>query len=196
MNDNPAAKKQQTFASREAVGVFPDRVALEVAINALEEAGFDPEAISVLGPDAEVRRRVGLYRSVAEIEDDARVPRAPFVSRYERVAGETAAVAFPLYIGGIAGLAAVIASGGALALAIAAAIVGSAAGASLGGFLAGAIAEHHAKHIQRQIEQGGLVLWVKVGDNDAEQRAIAVLEQSGASDVHAHQITRRWAVEE
>lgn len=196
MNDHFAVRKEQTFSSREAVGVFPDPITLEAAVNELEKSGFDPAAISVLGADGVVRKRVGLYRSVAEIEDDARAPRAPFVSRYKRTTDETAAVAFPLYIGGLAGLAAVVASGGALALAIAVAIIGTAAGASLGGLLAGAIAEHHAKQIQQQIEQGGLVLWVKVDDAGAETRALAALEKAGARDVHVHQIRRRWAVDE
>ena len=196
MNHDSAARKEQTYRSREAVGVFPDSGALERAVNELETAGFDPAAISVLGSDREVRRRIGLYRSVAEIEDDARAPRAPFVSGYKRAVDETNAVAFPLYIGGIAGLAAVVASGGALALAIAAAIIGSATGASLGGLLAGAIAEHNAKRIQAQIERGGLVLWVKVDDANAEQRALAALEKSGAQDVHTHEIRRRWAIDQ
>ena len=196
MNDDSAARKEQTYRSREAVGVFPDPAALEHAVNELETAGFDPGAISVLGSDREVRKRVGLYRSVAEIEDDARAPRTPFVSRYKRLADETAAVTTPLYIGGIAGLAAVVASGGALALAIAAAIIGSAAGVSLGGLMAGAIAEHHAKRIQEQLDRGGLVLWVKVDDADAEKRALAALEKSGAHDVHTHEIRRRWAIDE
>ena len=189
-------RNEQTISSREAVGVFADPVALERAVTELEMAGFDPAALSVLGSDSEIRKRVGLYRSVAEIEDDARTPRTPFVSTYKRVADETAAVAFPLYIGGIVGLAAVVASGGALALAIAAAIIGSSAGVSLGGLLAGAIAERHAKRIQEQLEQGGLVLWVKVDDADAEKRALNALENSGARDVHTHEIRRRWAIDQ
>jgi hypothetical protein len=68
-------RNEQTISSREVVGVFADPVALERAVTELEMAGFDPAAISVLGSDGEIRKRVGLYRSVAEIEDDARSPR-------------------------------------------------------------------------------------------------------------------------
>jgi hypothetical protein len=188
-----ATKKPQTYRTREAVGVFADADALEAAVNDLESSGFDRASISVLGSDSEVRNRVGrLYRNVLEIEDDPRAPRTSFVSSARRLAGETAAVVFPLYIGGLAGLAAVVASGGALALAVGVAIIGSAAGASLGGLLAGAIAEHHAMKIEEQIGQGGLVLWVKLADDDAERRALAVLEKSGARDIHIHKIQREW----
>ncbi len=184
-----AGKKPLTYRAREAVGVFSDPNALETAVNELEVSGFDRASISVLGSDAEVRKRVGRpYGNVAEIEDDARAPRASFEPESERIENQAATVVFPLYIGGLAGAAAVVAAGGALALAIAVAIIASAAGVTLGGLLAGAIAEHHATRIEEQIAQGGLVLWVKVADSNAEKRALAVLENCGAHDVHIHEV--------
>jgi hypothetical protein len=187
------AKKPRPYRTREAVGVFADPDALESAVGDLEKSGFDRAAISVLGSDEEIKKRVGqLYRNIAEIEDDPQIPRASFVSTRVRFRSEAAAVAFPLYVAGLAGAAAVVASGGALALAIAAAIVGSATGASLGGLLASAMAERHAHRIEEQIAKGGLVLWVRVDDDDAERRACAVLENAGAHDVHIHTIERKW----
>ncbi len=99
---------------------------------------------------------------------------------------------FPLYVGGLAGLAAVVASGGALALVIAGIIVGTVTGAGVGGLLANAIAEHHYKRVEEQVVQGGLVLWVKVAGHDAERRALAVLKKARAHDIHIHQIRRQW----
>jgi hypothetical protein len=189
MPDHHTTKKLQSYRTREAVGVFVNPAALEAAVHALENAGFDTSTISVLGSDDEIRKRVGhRYHRVAEIEDDTHAPRTSFVSVGTRLKGEMAAVVFPLYIGGLAGAAAVVAAGGALALAIAAAIMGSAAGSGLGGLLAAAIAEQHSKRVEEQLARGGLVLWVKVGDAAAGRRALAVLREAGAHDVHLHQI--------
>jgi hypothetical protein len=193
MAENRTAKHLRTYRVLEAVGVFANPDALEAAVDELENAGFDRASISVLGSDDEIKKRIGrFYHSVAEIEDDMRAPRASLVSLRTRFKEEATAIAFPLYVGGLAGVAAVVASGGALALAIAAAIIGSATGASLGGLLASAIAEHHAKQIEELIAQGGLVLWVKIADDDATRRALAVLENAGARNVHIHEIRRRW----
>jgi len=110
-------------------------------VDDLEASGFERTAISVLGSDDEIRKRVDrLYRTVTEIEDDPRAPRISVVSTGTLFKSEATAIVFPLYVGGFAGAAAVVASGGALALAVAVAILGSAAGAGLGGLLASATA--------------------------------------------------------
>jgi hypothetical protein len=184
--------ERDSYRVREAVGVFADSESLEAAVNELDSAGFSRASISVLGSADEVRNRVGhLYRTAAEMEDDIRAPRSQFISTSTQLEDETAAIIFPLYIGGLAGVAAVAASGGALALAIAAAIIGAATGAGAGGLLAGAIAEHHARRIAEKVAQGGLVLWVKVADDDTKRRAVAILTRAGAQHVHVHELQRK-----
>lgn len=188
----PPVARPWTYLVREVVGVLPDADALEAAVDELERAGFSPAGISVLGADR-ARERLGrAYRSVLQAEDDSDAPQAAFVSEDTRVEGEAAAVAVPFMIAGMAGAAAVVASGGILAGAIAATILGGAVGGGLGGLLAQAVAERHAKRIAAQIASGGLVLWVSVPNDAAEQQAIAVLNRIGAHDVHVHTIQRSW----
>jgi hypothetical protein len=189
--EQAGAAAPETDDAREAVAVFPDSDALEAAIDALEVSGFDRAAISVLATDEKAREQVArFYRTIKEAEDGERTPRAAFVSKDSRTEGEAAVVGAPIYMGGLAGAAAVAATGGALAFAIAATIIGSAAGAGLGAILAAAIARHHTAQIQDQLKKGGLILWVSVETPDAEKRAIATLEKIGAQDVHVHTIKR------
>lgn len=101
-------------------------------------------------------------------------------------------VPVPFLIGGLAGAAAVVASGGALAAAIAGTILAGGAGAGLGALLAGAVAHRHARRVEEQLAQGDLVLWVGIADEDAAKRAMAVLEKASARDVHVHAIERQW----
>jgi len=178
---------------REAVGVFDNADVLEAAVDELEISGFNRAAISVLASDKIVRDRLGrLYRSVGEIVDDPRAPLAAFVSKDSRVEGEAAAVGVPMFIGGIAGGLAVVASGGALAGAFVAASAVGAVGAGIGGLLARVISNRHVDRVGEQLAQGGLVLWVGVRDDAAAARALEILIKGGAHDAHLHEIQRQW----
>lgn len=182
-----------SYCAREAVGVFPDADSLEAAVQTLKGAGFDRAAISVLANDRAVIERIGHpYRSTSEAADDPEAPQATFVSRVSRTEGAAAAVGVPFQIGGFAGAAAVVAADGTLAAAIAMTILGGAVGAGLGALLALAVARQHAKTVKRQLEQGGLVLWVTTPDTESEARALAALRKCGATSVHLHAIERKY----
>jgi len=184
-----------SYFARQAVGVFGNADLLEAAVDELEISGFNRAAISVLASDKTVKDRLGrLYRSVAEIMDDPRAPLTAFTSRDSRVGGEAAVVGAPLFIGGITGGLAVVASGGALAAAFAAAIALGAVGAGIGGVLARVISQHHTDRVAQQLAQGGLVLWVGVRDDAAAARALEILIKGGAHDAHLHEIQREWTV--
>ena len=182
------------YQSREAVAVFADPDALEAAVTALEIAGFDRAAISVLGAAEKVRERIGrIYETVREIEDDPRVPRAAFISRGSRLEGAAAAVIAPFYLGGLTGAAAIVAAGGALAAAIAGTILAGAVGGGLGALLIFAVARHHAAQIADQVAHGGLVLWVRARTETAAARALDILRRSGGTDVHLHHLSKTWS---
>ena len=186
-----------SYTEREAVGVFDTPAAMEAAVDELEISGFNRAAISVLASDATVRDRLGkLYGSVTEIEDDPRAPQAAFVSEASRVEGETATVGLPMFLGGIAGGLAVVASGGLLAAAFAAAVAAGAVGAGVGGLLARVIARRHIDRVWEQLAQGGLVLWVKLRDDTEGARALKILINRGARDAHLHEIQREWTLKD
>ena len=191
-SDLPAGS-EWNYRVREAVAVFSDANDLETAVNDLEISGFDRAGISVLGSDKAIKERIGhLYHSVVEAEDDAEAPRSAFVSQGSRLEAEASAITFPLFIGGLAGVFAVVASGGALAAAIAATILGSATGAGLGALLARTIARRHLRQVQQRLSQGGLLLWVNVPTKDAETRAFSVLGRHGGQDLHVHETLLQW----
>lgn len=185
----------ESYHVREAVGVFSKPESLEAAVDQLEASGFSRADISVLADDKTVRERLGrLYGSVTEIVDDPRAPLTAYISRDSREEGEAAAVSVPLYIGGVLGGLAVVASGGAMALAFAAAIGLGAVGAGVGGLLARVVAHRHIDHIWEQLSQGGLVLWVSVSDDEAAARALKILVAAGASHAHLHEFDREWSL--
>jgi hypothetical protein len=197
MAENTLDDGGERYKAREAVGVFDSAEALEAAVDELEISGFDRAAISVLASDAVVRDRLGgLYRSVTEIEDDPRAPLAAYSSRDSRIEAESAAVGAPMFIGGIAGGLAAVASGGALAIAFAAAVAGGAIGAGVGGLLARVISHRHVDRVCEQLSQGGLIVWVNFSDDGAGARALAILIANGARDAHLHEIERQWTLKD
>ncbi len=149
----------------------------------------------MLASEAMIKERAGhIYRSVREAEDDPLAPGAAFVSSDSRTEGEAAIVGIPAYIGGTAG--AIAASGGALAATIAAAIAGGVAGAGLGALLALVVAHRHRDHVLEQLAEGGMVLWVSVRDEKEAARALKILTEAGARDVHVHEIQREWTLKD
>jgi hypothetical protein len=186
------------YSVREAVGVFADPEALERAVDELEISGFDRAALSVLATDGTIKDRVGhLDRNVAEIEDNRRVPQSAFAETDSWVKGEAAAVGIPFYIGGVAGAGVTaVGFGGAMAATVAGAVVGGVAGAGLGALLAGAIIRRRAGQVSEQLAEGGMVLWVSLRDDDAERRALQILTNVGARDVHVHELEREWTLKD
>lgn len=178
------AEKQEWVS--EAVGVFNDVSALDVAVDGLREAGFAKSAISLLASQDSVEKKLGhRYERIEALEDDPAVPRKAYKTRSDVGESEN------LVIGGLTYLPAVIAAGTVVASTgvVAAAVTGVAvAGAVLGTVLSHFMDKHHAEWLQEQLDRGGLLLWVRTPDAEAEQKALAILRRHSAHDVHVHKL--------
>ena len=172
---------------REAVGVFNDAEALETTIDELQSSGFNRALISILAGEDTVKEKLGhMYEESKELEDDPGVPRTAFVSTAAIGDAEGGLAGGLLYVGAVAAVGAVVASGGTLAAAITAAVVGGAGGGAIGTALATLVAKHHADYLQEQIDHGGLLLWVRTMDAEHEEKAKAIMSRHSGQDVHIH----------
>ncbi len=186
-------EQEKEYTVREVVAVFHRANELEAAIDQLASSGIARQDISVMGSHDTIAQKLGHhFKQVKTIEDNAAVPSAHFARKEEVAEAEAAAIGLPLYIGGAGGALAVAASGGALALAAAAAAAGGLAGAGIGAIFAKALGEHHAKTIQSKLEAGGLLLWVRINNEEQERSVSDLLSKAGGKDVHAHDIKRTW----
>ncbi len=178
-----------TAAIREAVGVFHEVKSLEDAIDELLAGGFDRAEVSLLAGQEAVERELGhRYERVAELEDDPLVPRLAYVDVDSRTEGNASVIGGLAYVGAIAATGMVVASGGTLALAVAAAALAGGGGGMVGALLARMIAERHARQLQRQLDAGGLLLWVRLATPERESRALEILRRHSADDVHIHEL--------
>lgn len=174
---------------REAVGVFHDLPSFRDAVDDLLNAGFDRSDLSLLASTEAVEDKLGhAYRKIQELEDDPSVPRAAYVGDHSLAEGRTGVIGGLAYIGAMLGVGAVVASGGTLAAAIAAAALAGGGGGVLGGLAARYLGRKQAENLQKQLERGGLLLWVRVRDDEREKQAVEILERYRAENVHVHEI--------
>jgi len=174
---------------REAVGVFSETEALEAAIDALQQAGFNRADLSLLAGEQAVEKHLGhIYAKAEEVEDDPSVPRVAYVARESIGDAEGALIGAPMYIAACTAAGIVAAAGGPLALVLTAAAAAGGGGAMIGGYLASMVSKHHATYIEDQLEHGGLVLWVRTWNSGQEARAKEILTRNSARDVHIHDL--------
>jgi len=181
--------KSDNETVREAVGIFQSAKAMEAAIEDLEENGFDRSEISLLASQDTVNAKLGhIYSNARELEDDPAAPRTAFVSTESVGDAEGALLGGLIYVGALAAAGVTVASGGTFGALLAAAAIGGTSGGLIGGVLAGLVGKHHADYLHDQLEQGGLLVWVRTRDEDHEARALEVLKRNGAVDAHVHSI--------
>jgi hypothetical protein len=187
--------KQETPTVREAVGVFQSESALQSAVDDLLSHGFDRSELSLLAPLSTVKQELGhSFTSVRELEDDAAVPTTAYISTDAIGDAEGSVFGGFLYVGALATLTAVVASGGAIGAAIIAAAAGGIGGGAIGGILAKIIGQHHADYVADQLERGGLLLWVRTWNAADEKHAVEILADHSGSDVHVHDLSGTHAI--
>ncbi|MCD6035079.1 MAG: hypothetical protein K0R63_820 [Rickettsiales bacterium] len=180
---------EATNKVREAVGVFNNLDEMQAAIDELELQGFERRHISVLGSEGAVEEHFGQpHIKPEELEDNPETPRSIKVKPQELGIAQGALVGGTMYAGVVA---AILAAGaftppGAL---VTTAIMGGVGGAALGGLLAKLLGDEYANFFQKQLDAGGLLLWVATPDLEKEQIARDTLTKHGARDVHVHDIT-------
>ena len=101
---------------------------------------------------------------------------------------KAAAVSIPLFIAAVSTAGTVVASGGLLLDAIIYAATAGAVGAGVGSMLSTFIDKHRAEYLEKQVERGGILLWVNLSSQQREKLAREILRKHSAGDVHVHDI--------
>jgi hypothetical protein len=171
----------------EVVAIFHAPEEFENAIDELLSSGFDRAQLSLLASREAVSKKLDhRYRPAGEMEDDPSVPRAAFVSSAAIGDAKGGLIGGLAYVGATLAAGVVVVAGGALAATIAAAAVAGGAGGLAGSVLARWLGDHHAAYLERQIENGGLLLWVRAWTAEDEARATQILGKHSGDDVHSH----------
>jgi len=178
---------RQNQRVHEVVGIFHSAEDLQTAIDDLLSSGLDRAGLSLIAGEHAVVKKLGhAYCKVEDMADDPGIPRTAYVSTEALGDAQGGLIGSLLYVGAVVASGAVLVSGGALATAIAAAAIAGGTGGLIGSILATWVGRHHARYLEQQLQQGGLLLWVRTWDDAEEARAIALLKKHAGDNVHVH----------
>jgi hypothetical protein len=182
-------KKAKTSGIREAVGVFMDADDLKRAGEALLAAGFDRVALGLLARKEAVESSLGdLY---AKANARAGHADAPHMALVRRVAVGSTLHAWlgGLSVAGTTALGAVVvASSAVLGGALVAAAAGAATVGAIGVLMRAIVHESDAEHLQKQVDNGRLLLFARTHTSAEEQRATGILLKNNALEAKVYDV--------
>jgi hypothetical protein len=169
---------------REAVGIFFDGQHLKDALKDLLASGFEPEELGLLASEQVVARSLGdLYARTNGSADSPQAPAIAFIGK--EAIGETGrTLGGGLFFVGTSGvMGAVVASAAVFGGALLAAVGGIVGVGVVGALVATIIHQSDAEYLQRQVDEGHMLLFVRMADSDREQQAMNILIRNSAVDV-------------
>jgi len=177
---------------REAVAVFDSEEEMLDVIDELGSAGIDRSEMSVLPSVETVEKQIGhRLTSVNETVDDPAIGRAIPLDMASFGEAQGVLIAAPAYVGAISmAIASVVIVEDYVMIAILV-TVGASLGAFVGYFLAAWLKKNHQRHVDKQLERGGLVLWIQIRDKLHEDHITDILSHHEAHGVHIHNIPEK-----
>jgi hypothetical protein len=123
---------------------------------------------------------------VQDLADNPATPRTEYIPTENVGALQGGIISGLTYIATLSAAGAVIASGGSVAALLAATAVAGSTSGAIGVILAKIIGKIHADRLEDQLAHGGLLVWVKITDDNAENLVRLILKKYKASDIHMH----------
>jgi hypothetical protein len=197
--------KSNAATVRQAIGVFSNAQQLQSAIDELQEAGFERSQLGILASEVVVEQQLSnIYQRTSDSAEPAaapasglgaqsgtepepkKMPAIAFVSR-DSIGESGEVMSGSLYFIGSSGLAgALVASAAVLGGGLTAA-VGGILGVGLVGLAVGAmINQSDADELQQRVDEGHILLFVRLPQGAREQLAKDILARHNATDVKVH----------
>jgi len=180
----------ETVRVREVVGVLHTHEDLDTVVRGLTSAGFNRADIDLMASrDAILRKLKTMYRKPVEAAEIPGVPRRELVLPDDTVT--TSALVFGTFItiGTLGAALPILATGGAVASAVGLGIAGGAAATGLAKIVRDRIVHRsEAVNLENELRLGGLVVFVRVRDPEEAEKALTILQECGATDVHVHEV--------
>jgi len=185
--EDPARRATTYLDIPEAVGVFDTAEDLKAAFHDLRLVGFRLDEISLLARQEVLEEKLGkAYWRASDLEDDPSAPRASFVSEEAIGELEGAIAGGFFFAGSYIAMTALLTPASTVAASIAAIAIGGGPAAVIGTLLARRAGQRHREYYANQIRHGGILMWVRVPDEEKRDLAIRILEGHSGRDVHVH----------
>ena len=179
----------ETETLREVVGVVHDRAALETLEECLMESGFDRGDIDIMGNDGDVDGAMvtGPLINSDTASEAADYQRHEVLTHDDETGAHVLAYGTLMSLGGIG--AAVLAEGAAVGIVAASVLVGGAIGGGIGRLVRNRIVgAGTARKLEHDLLYGGVALLLHVRDDAEEMKAVHIMSECGAENVHSHDV--------
>jgi hypothetical protein len=164
----------QSSSLREAVAVFDNPAKLERAMSELQSNGIDRANLSLL---AHTSLRTHLPSDPQRLADDPGTPREAVVSETDLRQGRVLGTSLAATIAALAAAGVTVATGGVAAATVAAAVAAGGGVGVAGALIGQKLTADEQSFLDAQLARGGVLLWVRTPDAEAERRALEVLRQ-------------------
>lgn len=167
LDQDPEAPNEAAPAVREVVALFSEREEIEDAIAALSDGGFAHSDLSLLSSHESIEAAGRRGRSLGDVL--------------------TGLVSEINYIGPLTAAGFIAVASGPVGAMLAGFIAAGVGGAAIKEVLDEVTSAPHTEDFARAVEAGSVILWVRVGDGRAEEKAKAILASHGGKDIHVNE---------
>lgn len=186
-----AARKSEP-GIREAVGVFFDSEHLKETINELQAVGFSRDELGLLASEYAVQESLGdLYIRTNQDEDSAQAPELAFVEMEADEQQKQSVGGGLAFVGTSGVVGAVVASSAFLGGALVAALSGVLAVGAVGAAAAAVINQSDAEYLQQHVDEGHILLFVRISDAAREDEVLDILRRHAGIDVKMYEIPKQ-----
>ena len=179
---------------REAVGIFLNTEPLKDAIKDLLASGCKSTELGLLASEQVVERSLSdLYARTNKSQASSQAPAIAFIGKESLE--EAGTVSGSLFFVGTTGLmGAVVASSAVLGGALLAAIGGIVGVGVVGALVAALIHQSDAEYLQQQVDEGHILLFVRIEDAAKEQKAMNILTRHCGVGVKMYEVPVKRAL--
>lgn len=174
---------------REVVAVFVDGSQLRQAVEALVPAGVQHDQLGLLAAENSVKTSLGDFYDHTNLTFDA--GKAPVMAFVGKKAGDTEQSSFGgslFFVGTSGAMGAVVASSAIFGGALLGALSGVVALGVIGAVVGKIIHQSDADYLQKHLDSGHVLLFVRIVHRDAETEIKRILNEYSAEPVRVYEI--------
>ena len=132
------------------------------------------------------------YASIHELEDKAGVPRINFISEKSFYSRENLFITSLFYLGIVTAVVIKASKHQSVAASIAVAFFAGIVLQLIGISISGIFRKKHGDYIDRKLNKGGLLFWIKVKDKKTVNKARVILKKYLAHDMHSKTLSSKY----
>ncbi len=177
---------------REAIAVFFDPQSIKSVVKDLRSAGISPDHIGLLASENSVRESLGdFYTQTNNTHEPGQSPVTAFVGKDDANQQQDSLGGSLFFVGTTGAMGAVVASSAIFGGALLAALSGVVAVGAIGAMAGKIIQQNDADYLQQQVDEGHILLFVRITETVNEKQVIDLLSRHGGHHAKVHKLKQQ-----